>query len=575
MRAKRFKNWRINLIFLITFAVFGGISYRLFNLQVVDHKFYSLKAQNQHKISQTLNPKRGSIFAKDKFGEFYPLAMDKDFISVFAVPSEIIEKEQTAEKLSSLLGVEKDLILKRISKNNDPYEPIKSKITEEEEVALKKEAITGVHFSVKENRYYFYNDMASAIIGFVNNQNGEFAGQYGLEKFYNKDLTGTKGSLDAEKAEKSDAIILTGDQNYAPPLDGADVILTIDYNIQSKAEEVLKKAAEKWQAEKGILIVADSRTGAIKAMANWPAFDLNKYFEVSGVDVYLNSVVQNIFEPGSVIKPITMAIGIDKEIISPNTKYNDEGVVKIGGYIIKNFDGKAHGEKTMTDVLKLSLNTGVVFVQKKIPKEIFYDYFKKFGFSEKTGIDLPGEVAGNISNLETNRDINYATASFGQGIAITPIELVSAINVLANEGKLMKPYIVEEIKKISGKTMKFQPQEIRRVISATVASEVSAMMAQVIESGLDKSAKVDGYQIAGKTGTAQIPDGKGGYLKDETIHSFIGFAPAFDPRFTVLIKLDKPQGNRFASNTLSAFFGEMMNFLLNYYEIPPDDRISL
>ncbi|KKQ43562.1 MAG: Peptidoglycan glycosyltransferase [Parcubacteria group bacterium GW2011_GWE2_37_8] len=569
---RKLKNWRIGIAFLFICAISAGIIFRLFSLQIIDYKFYSIKAKNQHEFSRTLNPRRGSIFMKDRFGDVYPLAINKDYGAVYVIPNEITDKENTAEKLSQILNVDKEIILNRISKKDDPYEPIKSKISDEELAVIKNETITGVYLSTKESRFYPYEDAASNLVGFVNAPDNEFIGQYGLEKFYDEELAGKKGRLIAEKGI-GDAIIFTGERDYEPMIDGTDLILTLDPNVQFKAEEILKNAAEKWQAERGSVIISDPKTGAIKAMANWPSFDLNEYSKVKDINIFLNPAVQNIFEPGSVIKTITMATGLDIGIVSPDTKYIDEGFVKIGGYKIMNFDNLAHGEKTMREVLELSLNTGVVFVQKKIPKPVFKNYFEKFGFSEKTGIDLPGEVTGNILNLNTNRDINYATASFGQGIAITPVQLIVAIGALANQGKIMKPFVVDEFKLPDGKTIKTQPQEIRQVISSNTAAKIASIMTDVVKNGFDKRAGVEGYMVAGKTGTAQIPDGKGGY-SDEFIHSFVGFAPAFDARFAVLIKLEKPKGNRFASNTLSSFFGELMNYLVSYYEIPPDNRAS-
>lgn len=565
---RKFKNWRINIIFLFLLAVSAGIFYRLFSLQIVDYKFYSAKAENQHKFSKTIEPRRGAIFMKDRFGDLNPLAINKEYLSVYVVPSEIEDKDGTTEKLAQILNMEKDVILKRVSKKDDPYEPIKSKLSDEEALAVKNEALKGVYFDGKEYRHYPYRDAAAAVVGFVNNPDNEFIGQYGLEKFFNKDLNGKKGSLTADKGVGG-AMILTGNRDYEPAVDGTDLILTLDPNVQFKAEEILKSAVEKWQAEKGLVIVSDPRTGAVKSLANYPSYDPNEYSKVDDINVYLNPAVQSVFEPGSVIKPITMSIGLDQGMITPETKYVDDGFVQFGGYKIMNFDNEAHGEKTMRQVLELSLNTGVIFVEKKIPKSTFKDYFKNFGFGEKIGIDLPGEVSGNISNLDSNRDINYATASFGQGIAITPFHLISAIGAIANKGKLMQPYIVDEFKSPDGKTQKTEPKEIRQVISSETAEKVSSMMVGVVKNGFDKRASVDGYMIAGKTGTAQIADGRGGY-SDEFIHSFVGFAPAFDPKFLVLIRLEKPKGNRFASNTLSGFFGEMMNYLLSYYEVPPD-----
>ena len=569
---RRLKNWRIRIAFLFVCLFFVAVVYRLFSLQIVDYKFYLAKAKNQHEFSKTLTPRRGSVFMKDRFGDVYPLATVKDAVTVYAVPKEITDKLATAEKLSGILNINKDLILQRISKKDDPYEPIKSKILDEESAKIKNATISGVYTSTEENRFYPYDGVAGSLIGFVNKPNDEFVGQYGLEKKYNDELSGKKGMLVADKGV-GDAVIYTSDRSYEPAVDGSDLILTIDPNIQFKSEEILKNSVEKWQAERGTVVVYDPKTGAIRAMANYPSFNPNEYSKVDNINVYLNSVLQNVFEPGSIIKTITMAIGLDLGLITPNTKYIDSGVVKIGGYKIMNFDNQAHGENTMSEALALSLNTGAVFVQQKVPKPAFKDYFNKFGFSDKTGIDLPGELSGNILNLNTNRDINYATASFGQGMAITQMQLVAAVGVFANKGKLMKPYIVDEIKLPDGTTQKINPKEVRQVVSPETASKITSMMVGVVGQGFDKHAGVEGYQVAGKTGTAQLPDSKGGY-SEEVIHSFIGFAPASDPKFLILIKIEKPKGNKFAANTLPPFFGELANYLLNYYEIPPDNKIN-
>lgn len=569
---RRLKNWRIHIAFLFICLFFAAVVYRLFSLQIIDYKFYSAKAKNQHEFSKILNPRRGSVFMKDRFGDVYPLATVKDAATVYAVPKEVIDKSAAAEKLSKILNIDKDLILQRISKKDDPYEPIKSKISDEELAMIKNNPINGVYISTEENRFYPYDNVAGSLIGFVSKPGDDFVGQYGLEKIYNEKLAGKKGALVADKGV-GDAIIFTGDRSYEPALDGADLVLTIDPNIQFKSEEILKNAVEKWQAERGTVIVYDPKTGAVRAMASYPSFNPNEYSKVDNMSVYLNSAVQNVFEPGSVIKTITMAIGLDLGLITLDTKYIDSGVVKIGGYKVMNFDNQAHGEKTMSEVLALSLNTGAVFVQQKIPKPAFKEYFQKFSFSEKTGIDLPGELPGNILNLNTNRDINYATASFGQGMAITPMQLVAAVGVFANKGKLMKPYVVDEIKFQDGTTQKTQPQAMRQVVSQDTAAKITSMMVGVVSQGFDKHAGVEGYQVAGKTGTAQLPDGKGGYSGD-FIHSFIGFAPASNPKFLALIKIEKPKGNIFASNTLPPFFGDLTNYLLNYYEIPPDNKTN-
>ncbi|MDP1629603.1 MAG: penicillin-binding transpeptidase domain-containing protein, partial [bacterium] len=269
-------------------------------------------------------------------------------------------------------------------------------------------------------------------------------------------------------------------------------------------------------------------------------------------------------------KPITMAAGIDSGRVSPETIYEDKGELKFGGYTIKNYDGKARGVVNMIRVLEESLNTGAVFVQQELGKNLFRQYIKDFGFDEKTGIDLPGEVKGKISGLSGSQDVNFATASFGQGIAVTPLELIRAIAALANGGKLMRPYIVEKIDYGKGRIEEIAPKVERQVISGQTSAKISAMMASVVKNGQAKRAQIEGYLIAGKTGTAQVPGPGGGY-SSETIHNFVGFAPAFNPRFVILVKLDKPKGVRYAEGSAGPVFRDLTKFILDYYQIPPSE----
>ncbi|MBI4160799.1 MAG: hypothetical protein HY506_02730, partial [Candidatus Yanofskybacteria bacterium] len=268
-------------------------------------------------------------------------------------------------------------------------------------------------------------------------------------------------------------------------------------------------------------------------------------------------------------KPITMAAAIDTGAVSPDTSYNDTGQVQIGGYTLKNFDDKSHGIQNMREVLQKSLNTGVVFAQERAGDDEFLNYVVSFGFGQKSGIDLPGEVSGNISNLFSGRRINFATASFGQGVAVTPIQLINAYSAIANGGKLMKPYVVEKIVGADGRTVQIKPEIIGSSISDKTSVKMKSMLVDVVDKGFDK-ARIGGYDVAGKTGTAQIPDEKGGYLSgDQFIHNFVGFAPAYSPKFTILIKMDKPKGIKFAADSLSPVFGNIARYLIRYFNIPP------
>jgi len=318
----------------------------------------------------------------------------------------------------------------------------------------------------------------------------------------------------------------------------------------------------------------EPKTGAIRAMANWPVFDPNEYNKVENINVFLNPAIQEIYEPGSVFKPITMAIGLDSKKVTPNTTYIDKGQVRIKNSVISNVDGKSYGEQNMIQVLEKSLNTGAVFVQQSIGEDIFQEYIQRFKFDQPTGIDLAGEISGNIANLFTGREINLATISFGQGITMTPLGLITAIGALANDGKLMRPFIVEKIISLDGKETIIKPELIDRVIYAETAEAITKMLVSVVENGYGKPAQLSGYDIAGKTGTAQIADlEKGGY-SEETIHSFVGYAPAFDPRFVILIKIDKPQGIRFASDSVSPVFKRLAEYLFHYLEIPPSLQVD-
>jgi cell division protein FtsI/penicillin-binding protein 2 len=350
---------------------------------------------------------------------------------------------------------------------------------------------------------------------------------------------------------------------------GADVILTLNYNIQFMAEKLLKEAKENLDFESGQIIVGDPYTGKIIAMAEFPNFNPNEYTkEINNIEIFQNSCIQKLFEPGSVFKPITMAAGLDTQTITPQTKYYDDGFLKIGGYTIRNFGQRAWGERTMNEVLEKSINTGAVFVERQIGPQTFLKYIENFDFFEPTGIDLQGEVSSNNSNLKEGYEVNFATASFGQGIEITPIQLFKGISVIANGGKLIKPYVVEKIIK-DGKEIKTLPSiSNESVISPQTANQLTAMMVNVVEHGYGKEGRIPGYYIAGKTGTAEVPEG-GDYSLNRTIQTFVAFAPAFNPKFLILVKLDNPKAST-AEYSAAPIFKEMAKYIIDLWQIPPD-----
>ncbi|HKM40363.1 MAG TPA: penicillin-binding transpeptidase domain-containing protein, partial [Patescibacteria group bacterium] len=389
--------------------------------------------------------------------------------------------------------------------------------------------IKGLHFSWETFRYYPEKEIFSNVLGFTNLDN---QGNYGLEGFFDYELRGQDGFLLADKGSYQGKKLIIDKREYQAPVHGQNLVLTIDYAVQLNVCQKLKEAQLKHNFESGSVIVLEPQTGRIIAMCLWPGFDPNNFQAVEDSKFFDNQAISYQYEPGSVFKPITMAMAINEGKVGPNTYYEDKGQINIKGWPkpLSNSDYSvrgAHGWVNMNYVLENSLNTGTVFAANQIGAEVFRDYLRKFGFGERSGLELSSESPGNIDNLLARRvkDIDLATASFGQGIAVTPLQMISAFAVLANQGVLMKPYLVEEILDDNYNLVKkIEPQAVRSVVSKETAETVSAMLVNVVEKGHAKRSQIEGYYIGGKTGTAQIPAPNGGYLKNRYIHNFIGYA---------------------------------------------------
>jgi len=534
------KNWKINFIFVCFILFATTLIGRLAYVQIVKGDYYKAWAQGQHNANSEYQAPRGEIFLKKDES----LVINKNFPYVFVSPSKIDDLEKTAETLSEILNLNKSSILEIIQQDNS-FIPIKNKLTDEEISNIKKISLPGVYLNEEQGRYYPKEDLASQVAGFLG---AEGDGQYGLEEYY-------------------DSILKTGEV-------GTDLVLTIDYNIQFEAEKLLKSAKENLEIESGQIVVMEPSTGKIIALANFPNFNPNQYEEFAkkgSLDIFQNVVTQKLFEPGSVFKPVTIAAALNEEKITPQTTYIDEGVLKIDGWPVRNYDNRKYGEMTMTGVLEKSINTGAVFAQIQIGGETFLKYLNKLGIFSPTGVDLP-ETYSNNEEVKNGRDINFATASFGQGIMMTPLQLVRAYCALVNGGKLVKPYLVEKI--ISSKeTITTQPQFSEAIFSQKTSSQLAAMLISVVENGYAKSARIPGYYVAGKTGTAQVPFAsiginKSGY-SDKTWQSFMGFAPAFNPRFVILVKLDNPN-TKTAEYSAVPIFHDLAKYIIDYWQIPPD-----
>ena len=562
---------RIYILIFLVIICFCVVVLRLFQVQIIKNDFYKVLAQDQHEFFQETVPKRGEIFIRDLYSDhLYPLAVNKELSIVYASPKNVENKREIAKKISEILKLEEEKIYNLLNKKDDPYEVIKTSVQDDIVEIIRKEEFTGIGFIPEIVRYYPGNYFASNLVGFLGFKDDKRVGQYGIEGYYNDRLEGTMGFLEIEK-DVSGNWISFGLKSSKAPENGDDIILTIDQTIQYLAEKKLEDAINKYGAKKGDLIVMNPISGAIIALAQYPRYNPNEYSKENDMSVFLNSSIHSVYEPGSIQKPITMAIGIDLGKISPSTTYIDEGYLKIDGWPISNSDGKANGKQNMIQVLEKSLNTGTVFAVNQIEKKEFYDYLKNFGLDEFTGIEFTGETRGNLSNLEKKNEINYATASYGQGISVTPLVALNAISVLANDGKLMKPHIVSEFIH-DGISEKVEPEVVRQVVSSRTANLVSAMMVSVIENGHAQQAKVDGYKFAGKTGTAQIPkkDGRG-YEEEKTIHTFVGFGPMPNPKFSILVKLDEPENAPYAANTTAVVFQDLAQELVNYYNLSPTE----
>jgi len=540
---------RIGFLIFIFITLYAVLIFNLYSLQIKKGLIFSTQAANQNKNSELLSPIRGNIYFTDKDGKAIPAALNKEFPIIYAVPKEIEDPQETASKISSIINKPIEELVKSLSKPNDLYELLVYKASEDQVNQIKNLNLKGIYIKNELLRFYPFGEKAAHILGFVGpSQNDDTSsGRYGIEAYFNDLLAGKPGKIEGD--------VIT------QPIDGSDLFLTIDPNIQVQAEEILKSLIENYRATGGTIIVEEPKTGKILAMTNYPTFNPNEYQKHKLAD-FLNPAVQSVYEPGSVFKLFTMASGIDSNKITPQTTYVDTGSVTFNGRTIQNFELKVYGKQTMTNVIENSINTGAVFAERQTGHNIFYQYLKKFGLDEKTGITLPGEVKGNLNNLVNGRDINYATASFGQGVAVTPIELINAVSAIANGGKLMKPYITNNEK----------PEVIRQVISSDTAKKVTEMMVSAVK--VNVIADIPNYSVAAKTGTAFLPNFKTGGYTEDVINSYVGFAPAFDPKFIILIKMNKPAGGINAGRSVVPAFRKFAEFLLNYYQIAPDKLVD-
>ncbi|MEK7096708.1 MAG: penicillin-binding protein 2 [Patescibacteria group bacterium] len=548
---------KIKFIFLLFIAFYLAIIIRLFFLQVI----YSPANKSEYLKTNKLYPVRGKIYDQKN----QSLVLNQNSYQMYIEPKKVEDKDKLLQLLSKSLEVEEASISAKLDMSKY-WVAISGGLTQEQKDKIDKLNLKGVGFDYLTKRFYPEASLSAHILGFLGKDNqGEDVGYLGLEGFYNRDLRGLPGFVETER-DILGRPILIGVQQRVEAEDGRDLILTIDKNVQEISKKRLLEGLDKYQAKKGCVIIADPKTMAILSLVCLPDYDLEKYY-LFDENFYKNLAISDLYEPGSVFKPLIVAAALEEKKIKPNDIYNETGQVAVGEYNIKTWNDKYEGKISMTRILEKSSNVGMVYIGEKLGNKKIYDYLEKFGFGQNTGIDLEGEASGYLKPKADWYPIDYATVTFGQGIAVTPIQMIRAFASIINGGYLMKPYIVQKIVS-ENKITEIKPKVEKRVVSQMTSNIIRKMLVSTVENAEAKWDRPKGFSIGGKTGTAQVPI-KGIYDASKTIASFIGFAPADNPKFLTFVVLYEPKTSQWGSETAAPLFFEIAKDLIVYYGISP------
>jgi stage V sporulation protein D (sporulation-specific penicillin-binding protein) len=564
---------RIILLCVIVFSLI--LLGKLFLVQIVHGDSYSEFADRQYVTPRADMYERGTIFFQSKGkegkdGQLIAAATQTTGFKVAIDPTKIIDAEDAYEKLSIIIPIDHADFLSRAGKSGDSYEEIVHRLSKEQADAVALLKIPGVNIFKEKWRLYPGGSLASHALGLVGYKDTELGGRYGLERQYD-DLLARSG--DSPYVNFFAEVFSNINETFFK--DGkseGDVVTTIEPQVQSFLEKKLVEVGERYQVDSIGGIIMNPADGSIYAMGVKPDFNPND-FSKAKTSTFSNPLVEGVLEFGSVVKPLVMAAGLDAGVVKAGTTYTDNGSVIVEKKEIFNFDKKGRGPgTTMQEVLNQSLNTGMVFVEQKLGKAKLREYLLSYGIKDKTGIDLPNETSGLVSNLNSPREIEYANAAFGQGIALTPVELTRALASLANGGNLVVPHVVKEIKYDNGISKKISYPVTRAKITEATSEEITRMLVAVMDESIKGGlAKMEHYNVAVKTGTAQVADNTtGGYYEDRHTHSFVGYFPAYEPKFIVFLYAVNPKGVQYAATTWTDPFMDITKFLLNYYEIPSD-----
>jgi cell division protein FtsI/penicillin-binding protein 2 len=561
---------RVIIFFVILFA--GILVTKLFFVQIVHKNTYLEKADRQYVTPSSNIYERGTIYFEHKDGSLVSAATQISGFKMAIVPGKIVDAESTYQKLSKIIELDHDEFIKTAGEKDDLYEEIAHRISKTDADAITKLKLPGINIFKEKWRFYPGNNLASHALGFVGYRGDELGGRYGLERQYENLLTRNTDNpyvnFFAEVFSNINKSLFEEGEKEG------DIVTTIEPQVQGFLEKKLSEVKERYSVDSIGGIIMNPKDGAIYALTVKPDFDPNNFSQTKNISTFSNPLVENVLEFGSVVKPLVMAGALNEKVVTADTKYNDKGSVVVEKKIISNFDKKARGPGTsMQEVLNQSLNTGMVFVEQKLGKEKLREYLLSYGIKNKTGIDLPNETSSLISNILTSpRELEYANAAFGQGIALTPIELVRALASLGNGGSLVVPHVIKEIKYNDGTKKVMTYETVPTKITKETSTEITRMLVNVMDKSIKGgTGKLDHFSVAVKTGTAQVANNvSGGYYEDRHTHSFFGYFPAYDPQFIVFLYAVNPKGVPYAATTWADPFLDVTKFLLNYYNVPPD-----
>ncbi|MEK7559129.1 MAG: penicillin-binding protein 2 [Patescibacteria group bacterium] len=557
--------WRYRAVLIILILAFLAVLSRLFYWQVVKAEDLSRLGQSQYERSINILPQRGEIKTSDNF----QIVTNRISYLVFANPKQIKNKNETSIILSSELGIDKASVSSQLSMDKY-WISLKTGIDTQEKKKIEDLRIQGVDFEETFTRFYPEASMAAHLLGFVGKDDlGKDKGYFGLEGYYDRLLRGKEGAV----IEVFDALgrpVLAQASSNPENLKGNSLVLNIDRAVQFITDEKLKKGIKKYGAAGGIVAVMEPKTGNIIALSSFPSFSPSEYGKFDS-SLYKNPSISNLYEPGSTLKPLIMSAALDAGIVKPQTKCSIcDKPVSVGGYEIRTWNDEYFKDINMVDVIRRSDNTGMVFVGQKLGADRMTDYLTKFGIGTGTGIDLQGEVYQALPPKDKWYEADLATRAFGQGISVTPIELLDSFSSIANGGIRMEPHVVREIQTPEGKTIKIAPKALGRTISENTSKVMTEMLVNAVNKGEASYARVKGYRIAGKTGTASIPIA-GHYDPNKTVASFIGYAPADNPKFAMLVIFNKPTTSIYGAETAAPVFFDIARQLLLYYGISPTE----